>query len=163
MVVKTFKNYHTNETWPTLLSASCKNIRVHELWKWPKVTIKLDRDLGLCKCDKDVALLCYEPVKFIQMPLHLVTIYFDKKNFGAWSYPAGPCSHVVYLICRLWNILMTTPYLSFQPHSFTACRVSAKSGKSGKLGKSQGLHFIPSKVREKPGNLVIGQGKVREF
>ena len=39
-------------------------------------------------------------------------------------------------------------------------RVSANSGKSG---KSQGIHFTPGKVREKSGNLVKSQGKVREF
>ena len=34
---------------------------------------------------------------------------------------------------------------------------------SDKSGKSQGIHFIPWKVREKSGNLVISQGKIREF
>ena len=37
------------------------------------------------------------------------------------------------------------------------------SAKSGKSGKSQGIHFTSCKVREKSGNLVKSQGKVREF
>ena len=34
---------------------------------------------------------------------------------------------------------------------------------SAKSGKSQGIHLTPLKVREKSGNLVKSQGKVREF
>ena len=63
------------------------------------------------------------------------------------------------------NSLMASKGVNNHPPKIleTNDRVSAKSGKSGKSGKSQGIRFTPWKVREKSGNFVKSQGKVREF